>query len=124
MKSRTLLGLAIAVAMGTGTLAYVNQTLAQPVAQTPMGPGGQMMGQGQQMPMGQMMRQMQQQMDAMSSNLRAMRARLDRINPGLLTPAEREMYEYLKLLQSHMETMQMWAGNAQGIMRQMPAPRR
>ncbi len=34
------------------------------------------------------------------------------------------MYEYLRLLQSHVETMQMWAGNAQGIMRQMPTPRR
>lgn len=120
MNSRTLLGLTIAVAVGIGALAYVNQTLAQ----MPMGPGGPMMGPGQQMPMGQMMVQMQQQMGMMSSNLQAMRARLDRINPGLLTPAEREMYEYLKLMQSHMETMQMWAGNAQGVMRQMPAPRR
>lgn len=30
------------------------------------------------------------------------------------------MYEYLKLLQTHMETMRGWLGTTQGMMRQMP----
>ena len=124
MNSRVLLGLAIAVAVGISALAYVDRTLAQPVAQTPMGPGGQMMGPGQQMPtgqmMGQMMGQMQQQMTRMTANLQAMRVQLDKINPDLLTANERPMYEYLKLLQAQMGMMQGWMGMAQGVMRQTP----
>ena len=120
MNSRMVLGLAIAVAVGISALAYVDRTLAQSVAQTPMGPVGQMMGPGQQMPMGQMMGQMQQQMTRMTANLQAMRMQLDKINPDLLTANERPMYEYLKLLQAQMGMMQGWMGMAQGVMRQTP----
>ena len=105
MNSRTLLVIALAITVGLGTLVYADRTLAQAVAQ---------------MPMGQMMGQMQRQMNQMTANLRAMRAQLDKINPALLTPSERAMFEYLTLLQTHMETMQVWMGTAQGAMRQMP----
>jgi hypothetical protein len=123
MNARILAILALVFLVGLGGLLYVERSLAQPPAQpgpvAQMGPGGQMMG-PQQMPMGQMMGQMQQQMTQMATNLQAMRAQLDRVNPALLTPSERAMYEYFRLLQVHMETMQGWVGNAQGVMRRMP----
>jgi len=124
MSSRTVLAFLLVAAVGLAALVYVDRTLAQPVAQMPMNPGGPMMSGGQQMPMGQMMGQMQQQIGQMTANLRAMRAQLDRINPDLLTARERPMYEYLNLMQVQMETMRGWMGNAQGVMRQMPWPRR
>lgn len=124
MSSRTVLAFLLVAAVGLGALVYIDRTLAQPVAQMPMNPSGPMMSGGQQMPMGQMMGQMQQQIGQMTANLRAMRAQLDRINPDLLTAQERPMYEYLKLMQVQMETMRGWMGNAQGVMRQMPGPRR
>lgn len=120
MRSLTLLALALVFFVALGALWNADRTLAQPVAQTPMGPVGQMMGPGQQMPMGQMMGQMQQRMTRMTANLQAMRVQLDKINPDLLTANERPMYEYLKLLQAQMEMMQGWMGMAQGVMRQMP----
>jgi hypothetical protein len=103
----------------------VDRTLAQPAVQVPMSPSAQMMGPGQSgTPTGMMMGQMQQQMEQMTATLRAMRAQLDRINPALLTPSERAMYDYLRLMQTQMQTMNGWMGNAQGVMRQMPGTRR
>ncbi len=118
MTRWTVFSLLLALMVAAGTLIYADRSLAQPVAPMPtaqmMGPGGQMMGPGQ------MMGQMQQHMTQMTANLKAMRAQLDRINPAMLTPSERAMYDYLKLLQTHMDTMQGWMGNAQGMMQQMP----
>lgn len=109
-------------ALALGGLLYAERTTAQP-AQMPMAPGAQMMGPGPQMSTGMMMGQMQQQMDRMTATLRAMRARLDAINPALLTPSERAMLDYLKLLQTQLETMHGWMGTAQGMLQQMPARR-
>ena len=119
MTTRTALaiGITLAVTVAIGALIYADRTLAQPVAQMPMAPRGPMMGPRQQMPMGQMMSQMQQHMNQMTADLRAMRAQLDKVNPDLLTPQERRMYEYLRLQQRHMETMQSWMGMVHGTMR-------
>lgn len=124
MKSWIVLAVILAVGAGFGGLLYADRTEAQPLAQMPMSPSGQMMGPGQQMPMGQMMGQMQQRMDQMTATVRAMRAQLDKINPAMLTPSERAMFDYLKLMQTQMEAMHGWMGNAQGVMRQMPGTRR
>lgn len=112
MKSWSLLAATLAFAVGLGVFLHVDRTLAQPAVPVPMGPGGPLVGSGPQMPVGQMMGQMQQQMERMAVTVRAMRARLDRINPSLLTKSEREMFEYLKLLQTQMEGMQGWMGMA------------
>lgn len=120
MTRGMVFGLVLGLIVAAGALIYADQTLAQPASQMPMaqmmGPGGQMMS-GQ---MGQMMGQMQQHMTQMTGTVKAMRAQLDKVNPAMLTPSERAMYDYLKLLQTHMESMQGWMGNAQGMMRQMP----
>ncbi|MGH2359166.1 MAG: hypothetical protein ACRDGM_01310 [bacterium] len=113
MKSRMiLLRVALAGVLAVGLLISTDRTEAQPAAQ--------MMSPGQQMPIGQMMGMMQQQMNQMNTNLRAMRAQLGKVNPDLLTGQERPLYEYLKLLQGQLETMHGWMGNAQNGMRQMP----
>lgn len=126
MNMRTLLIAILALGLSVAGLVYVDRSPAQSVAQPRiMGPTAQMMGPGgQMMGPGQMMGQMQQQMDRMNTTLKAMRARLERINPAMLTPAEREMFEYLKLLQTHMESMQSWMGGSMGVMRQIPGMRR
>ncbi len=72
----------------------------------------------QQMPMHQgptgnspmMMQQMQAQMGQMQVTMQAMRAQLDKISPELLTGQERPMYEYLKIMQTHMEQMHAMMG--------------
>lgn len=71
------------------------------------------------MPMNQMTQQMQRQMAQMTVTVKALRTQLDRINPDLLTGQERPMYEYLKILQTHLETMHGMMGTMQGMM-QMP----
>ena len=71
------------------------------------------------MPVGQMMQQMQGQMAEMTASIKALRAQLDKTNPELLTGQERPMYEYLKLLQTHLETMH----GMLGTMMQMPGMR-
>lgn len=72
------------------------------------------------MPMNQMTQQMQRQMTEMDATVKALRKQLDRINPDLLTGQERPMYEYLKGLQRHLETMHGMMGTMQGMMMQMP----
>ncbi len=72
------------------------------------------------MPMNQMTQQMQRQMAQMTVTVKALRTQLDRINPDLLTGQERPMYEYLKILQTHLETMHGMMGTMQGMMMQMP----
>lgn len=116
-RAALAIGITLAVITAIGALAYADRTLAYPVAQMPMAPRGPMMGPRQQMPMGQMMRQMQQHMNQMTADLRAMRAQLDKVNPDSLTPQERSMYEYLRLLQRHMETMRGWMSMSQGTVR-------
>ncbi len=123
MRSSTLVAIVLALVLGFTALLYADHTAAQPLAQGQMGPGGQMMG-SQQTQVGQMMGQMQQQMSQMTMNLKTVRAQLDKINPTMLTPSERAMFDYLKLLQTHMETMQAWMGTAQGAMMQMSGTRR
>lgn len=110
MMTRTAfaIGITLALIVAIGALLYADRTLAQPAAQMPMAPRGPMMGPRQQMPIGQM----QQHMTQMTADLRAMRAQLDKVNPDSLTPQEHQMYEYLKLLQRHMETMQGWMGTS------------
>ena len=71
------------------------------------------------MPVGQMMQQMQGQMAEMTASIKALRGQLDKTNPELLTGQERPMYEYLKLLQTHLETMH----GMLGTMMQMPGMR-
>jgi hypothetical protein len=72
------------------------------------------------MPMNQMTQQMQRQMAQMTVTVKALRTQLDRINPDLLTGQERPMYEVLKILQTHLETMHGMMGTMQGMMMQMP----
>lgn len=76
-RSWSLLAATLAFAVGLGVFQHVDRTLAQPAVPVPMGPGGPLVGSGPQMPVGQM----QQQMERMAVTVRAMRARLDRINP-------------------------------------------
>ena len=83
---------------------------------------GQMLGGAQAqpaMPAGQMMQQMQGQMAEMTASIKALRGQLDKTNPELLTGQERPMYEYLKVLQTHLETMH----GMLGTMMQMPGLR-
>jgi len=104
---RVLSAIALVLIIGVGSLFYAGRTQAQPVAQMPMSPSAPMMG------------QMQQHMNQMTTSVRAMRAQLGKVNPDLLTVQERPMYEYLKLLQTHLEAMQGWMGMTQGAMQQM-----
>jgi hypothetical protein len=71
------------------------------------------------MPAGEMMQQMHRQMGEMTASIKALRAQLDKTNPELLTGQERPMYEYLKLLQAHLETMH----GMLGTMMRMPGMR-
>jgi hypothetical protein len=119
MMTRNSTVLALIVAVGLGIILVGSRV---PSHGAPG--GGQMMGPGQQMPMGPMMGQMQQQMNQMTTNLRAMRAQLDKVNPDLLTAQQRPMYEYLKLLQRQIESMHGMMGMMQGAMGQMPATTR
>jgi hypothetical protein len=89
------------------------------VALTAFLSGGSAAGVGaQQMPMPHgsmgsspmMMQRMQAQMARMQVTIQAMRAQLDKINPDLLTGQERPMYEYLKIMQTHMEQMHAMMG--------------
>ncbi len=57
-----------------------------------------------------MMQPMQVQMAQMQATMQAMRAQMEKINPDLLTGQERPMYEYLKLMQIHMEQMHAMMG--------------
>ncbi|MEX0766371.1 MAG: hypothetical protein WD140_06135 [bacterium] len=81
-------------------------------------PPGMMVAQSR-MPMHQMTQQMQRQMAQMNVTTRSLRAQLDKINPDLLTGQQRPMYEYLKLLQSHLEAMNATMGSMQGMMMRM-----
>lgn len=123
MRLHAVVTAVLTLALGLGGLLYAERTTAQPAAQMPTSPSAQMMGAGQQMSTGMMMGQMQQQMARMTATLRAMRTRLDAITPALLTPSERAMLDYLKLLQAQMETMHGWMDTAQGMMQQMSARR-
>ena len=99
MKSRlarSVVGVALTALIGIGFAAGVQ------AQQMPMhGPMGNP-------PM--MMQQMQAQMAQMQATMQAMRAQLDKINPELLTGQERPMYEYLKIMQTHMEQMHAMMG--------------
>jgi hypothetical protein len=123
MIKRSSMGLTFTVIAGL-VLAGSGVSGLAAVGAPAMAPAAQMMGPGQQMPMAPTTGQMQQQMNQMTTNLRAMRAQLDKVNPDLLTAQQRPMYEYLKLLQKQMESMHGMMGMMQGAIGQMPAMNR
>jgi uncharacterized cupredoxin-like copper-binding protein len=89
----TVVVLAVTAVMVAATLTGLPRPLA--LAQMPMQPGRPMSG-PQHMP---------SHMSQMTATVQAMRAQFNRINPALLTSSEQAMYEYLKLLQAHFESM-------------------
>ncbi len=95
--ARFVVGVALSALIGVG-LATGVRAQQMPMHQGPMGTS----------PM--MMQQMQAQMAQMQATMQAMRAQLDKINPELLTGQERPMYEYLKIMQTHMEQMHAMMG--------------
>lgn len=111
--------LAVVIVLGAlVSLQVIGRAQAQPMGPMPMPmqmQGGMMTGQQ----MAAMTAQMQAQMSQMTARVRAMRQQLDKINPDLLTGQERPMYEYLKLLQSQLETMNAMMGSMQGTMMRM-----
>lgn len=108
----------IFVVLGVALIVVLSILLGLASAQArPAMPGPGMMSQNQ-MPMNPA--QMQAQMAQMNPTVKALRAQLNKINPDLLTGQERPMYEYLKLLQAHLETMQGMMGAMQGMMMQVP----
>ncbi len=130
-------------AVGAVSLAWSVQALAQPMGQMPASQMNQMMGQQipmnrpltrQQMNQGMVqmqrqMAQMNQMMAQMEVTIKTLREQLNKVKPDLLTGQERPFYEYLKIMQSHMETMpptmQSMQGTMQDMMRMiMQVPRR
>lgn len=109
-----VLGLAVVLGGVLITLASARQTGQIPVQMPPM------IAAQAQMPMHQMTEQMQRQMAQMGITVKALHAQLNKINPELLTGQERPMYEYLKTLQTHLETMHGMMGTMQRMMIQMP----
>lgn len=110
-----ILVIAVALLIGVQWIAGVR---AQP--QMPMYSGQMGMMGSQGMSMGPMMHQMQAHMAQMTASVKALRGQLNKINPDLLTGQERPMYEYLKILQTHLESMAAMMGTMQGTMMQMP----
>lgn len=109
---------AVIVLAAVVSFQVIGRAQAQPMGPMPMPmqmQGGMMTGQQ----MDAMMAQMQAHMAQMTARVRAMRQQLDKINPDLLTGQERPMYEYLKLLQSQLETMNAMMGSMQGTMMRM-----
>jgi len=116
MKVAGLALAAVLVLTAVVSLQMLGRAQAQPMGPMPMQmPGGMMTGQQ----MDAMGAQMQAHMVQMSARVRAMRQQLDKINPGLLTGQERPMYEYMKLLQTHMETMNAAMSAMQGMIMRM-----
>lgn len=104
---------AVLVLAAVVSFQVIGRAQAQPMGPMPMQmPGGMMTNQQ----MNAMMAQMQAHMAQMTARVRAMRQQLDKVNPDLLTGQERPMYEYLKLLQSQLETMNAMMGSMQGMM--------
>lgn len=110
-----ILVIAVALLIGVQWIAGVR---AQP--QMPMYSGQMGMMGNQGMSMEPMMHQMQAHMAQMTASVKALRGQLNKINPDLLTGQERPMYEYLKILQTHLESMAAMMGTMQGTMMQMP----
>ena len=107
---------AVLVLAAVVSLQVIGRAQAQSMGPMPMQmPGGMMTGQQ----MDAMAAQMQAHMAQMTARVRAMRQQLDKINPDLLTGQQRPMYEYLKLLQSHLEAMNATMGSMQGMMMRM-----
>jgi len=112
-----ILGAVVAVLLvfaGVVGLTLLGRAQAQPMGTMPM--QGEMMTPQQ---MKAMMAQMQAHMAQMNIRVKALRQQLDKINPDLLTGPERPMYEYLKLLQTHLEAMNAMMGSMRGMMMQM-----
>ena len=116
MRIAGLVLAAVLVLTAVVSLQLIGRAQAQPMGPMPMQMQGGMMT-GQQMDA--MAAQMQAHMAQMTARVRAMRQQLDKINPDMLTGQERPMYEYLKLLQMHMETMNAAMGAMQGMMMRM-----
>lgn len=126
-RSQSILVLSAVAAMVAG-LTLSSRTLAQPKGQRPMNMGQMRQMMGPQMPMNrpmtrqqrdQMMAQMERQMAQMEATVKALRGQLTKVNPDLLTGQERPMYEYLKIMQTHMEAMLSMMQTMQGPMRDM-----
>lgn len=116
MRIAGLVLAAVLVLTAVVSLQLIGRAQAQPMGPMPMQmPGGMMTGQQ----MDAMAAQMQAHMAQMTARVRAMRQQLDKINPDLLTGQERPMYEYMRLLQTHMETMNSAMGTMQGMMMRM-----
>lgn len=131
--SRSTFVTGVTVVTVAAALAFGVRVSAQPMGQMPMNPNqmSQMMAQ-QMMPMNrpmtrqqmdQMMAQMQRQMTQMEATIKALREQLNKVNPDLLTGQERPMFEYLKIMQTHMEAMlsmmQTMRGTMGGMMQRM-----
>lgn len=116
MRIAGLVLAAVFVLVAVVSWQVIGRAQAQPMSPMPMQmPGGMMTGQQ----MDAMAAQMQAHMAQMTARARAMRQQLDKINPDLLTGQERPMYEYMRLLQTHMETMNSAMGTMQGMMMRM-----
>lgn len=132
MSRRTFVAIFAVAAAGAAGLAFSMYAAAQPMGQMPMMQTGSQMpmnpaATGQQMAqmtqqMNQMMQQMQRQMAQMEASIKALRKQLDKVNPDLLTGQQRAMYDYLKLLQAHLDTMvpmMQMSGETMGMMPMM-----
>lgn len=95
---------------------FLGHVQAQPASPMQMPMPGTPPAAQHPMSTGQMMQQMQRQMAEMNTSVKALRAQLDKTNPELLTGEERPMYDYLRTLQTHLETMH----GMLGTMMQMP----
>jgi len=118
-----LLGAVVAVLLvftGVVGLTLLGRAQAQPMGPMPMqGPMPKQGGEMTSQQMNAMMAQMQAHMAQMNASVKTLRQQLDKINPELLTGQERPIYEYLKLLQTHLETMNAMLGSMQGMIMQM-----
>ena len=116
---KTLIVLTVAVtALALLVTIWFGLANAQP-SSAQMSHTGMLVAQGQMAP-GPMGQQMQRQMAQMDASIKALRAQLDKVSPDRLSDDQRAMYEYLRILQTHLESMHASMGTMQGMMMQMP----
>lgn len=126
VKGWMLVAILSGVAAGGIGLAISTSTLAQPMGQMSPSQMNQMMRQRTPMQpmtrqqMNQMRVMMQRQMAQMEATIKQLRAQLDKVKPDLLTGQERALYDYLKLLQTHLDAMPAMMQSMQGMMNMMP----
>lgn len=111
----------IVVGVAAAALQLIPRGQARRAETMPM-PHGVMMAQpmtGMMAPMRDMMAPMHATMTQMSNDVQAMRRQLDTIDPDQLTQQERSIYEYLQLMQTHLEAMDRSMGSMHGMMTPM-----